>query len=119
MDKKNKSMLRHVEDMHSTHASEREFFVELKSSVNLVFMQPSSPHEMFILLGENNKLFDALIFNPVHTKEKQTLQRLKQLLLPCFSFRDVFSMAYLDIVRCYRARHWAAATEHGRDAVDR
>ena len=23
-----------------------------------------------------------------------------------------------DIVRCYRARHWAAATEHGRDALD-
>ena len=44
--------------------------MELKSSINLVFMQPSSPHEMFILLGENNKLFDALIFNPVHTKEK-------------------------------------------------
>ena len=77
------------------------------------------PHEMFILLGENNTRLNALIFNPVLTKEKQTLQRLKQLLLPCFSFRDVVSMAYLDIVRCYRARHWAAATEHGRDAVDR
>ena len=58
----------------------------LKSSVNLVFMKPSSPHEMFILLGENNKILDALIFNPdllsdanfsiqyfiVLTSEKQT-----------------------------------------------
>ena len=38
--------------------------MELKSSVNLVFMEPSSPHEMFILLGENIKILDALIFNP-------------------------------------------------------
>ena len=77
-------------------------------------MQPSSPHEMFILLGENNKLLDALIFNPALTKETQTFQQLKQLLLPCFSFRNVVGMVCLDIVRCYRARHWAAATEHGR-----
>ena len=39
-------------------------FVGLKSSVNLVFMEPSSPHEMFMLLGENNKILDALMFNP-------------------------------------------------------
>ena len=58
----------------------------LKSSVNLVFMEPSSPHKMFILLRENNKILDALIFNPdlisdanfsiqyfiVLTSEKQT-----------------------------------------------
>ena len=49
-------------------------------------MEPSSPHEMFILLGEKNKILDALIFNPdllsdanfsmqyfiVLTSEKQT-----------------------------------------------
>ena len=67
---------------------------------------------MFILLGENNKILDALIFNPVLAKEKQTFQRLKQLLLPCFSFRNVVSMFQLPQTRplllstgtpCYRA----------------
>ena len=27
-------------------------------------MKTLFPHEMFILLGENNKILDALIFNP-------------------------------------------------------
>ena len=62
-------------------------------------MQPSSPHEMFILLGENNKLLDALMLNPVLTKENQTFQRLKQVLLPCFSFRHVVSMFQLPHTR--------------------
>ncbi len=72
---------------------------------------------MFILLGDNNKIVDALFFNPALTNEKQTFQRLKQLLFPCFSFRNVVSMFQLPQTRpllqntatpCYRAADNAA-----------